>query len=63
MSSSGANGSGKSNFIGVFTFLHAMREARLQDYVAQGGRRRQSVALRLEDDGEARFAFRFKDGH
>lgn len=33
----GPNGSGKSNFIGVFAFLHAMREGRLQDYVAQSG--------------------------
>ena len=31
----GANGSGKSNFIGVFSFLHAIREGRLQDYVRQ----------------------------
>jgi predicted ATPase len=27
----GANGAGKSNFIGVFAFLHALREGRLQD--------------------------------
>ncbi|MDP2936554.1 MAG: AAA family ATPase, partial [Dehalococcoidia bacterium] len=33
----GANGSGKSNFIGVFAFLHALREGRLQDYVAKAG--------------------------
>lgn len=33
----GANGSGKSNFIGVFSFLHAVREANLQDYVARAG--------------------------
>ncbi|HEY3915910.1 MAG TPA: AAA family ATPase [Verrucomicrobiae bacterium] len=29
----GANGSGKSNFIGVFSFLHAIREGHLQEYV------------------------------
>src|ERR1019366_3769281 len=29
----GANGSGKSNFIGVFDFLHEIREGRLQHYV------------------------------
>lgn len=29
----GANGSGKSNFIGAFAFLHAIREGRLQHYV------------------------------
>lgn len=29
----GANGSGKSNIIGVFSFLHQIREGRLQDFV------------------------------
>ena len=29
----GPNGSGKSNFIGVFAFLHAIREGHLNDYV------------------------------
>jgi predicted ATPase len=33
----GANGSGKSNFIGVFSFLHAIREGQLQDYVRKSG--------------------------
>jgi len=33
----GANGSGKSNFVGVFAFVNAMREGRLQDYVTQVG--------------------------
>ncbi len=33
----GPNGSGKSNFIGVFAFLHAIREGHLQDYVAKAG--------------------------
>jgi len=33
----GANGSGKSNFIGTFSFLHAIREGHLQDYVARSG--------------------------
>ncbi len=33
----GANGSGKSNFIGVFSFLHAIREGHLKDYVIQAG--------------------------
>jgi predicted ATPase len=33
----GSNGSGKSNFIGVFSFLHAVREGRLADYVARSG--------------------------
>lgn len=33
----GANGSGKSNFIGVFSFLQAIREGRLQEYVTRSG--------------------------
>lgn len=33
----GANGSGKSNFIEVFSFLNAIREGRLQRYVAKAG--------------------------
>jgi len=33
----GSNGSGKSNFIGVFAFLHAIREGRLRDYVTKAG--------------------------
>lgn len=33
----GSNGSGKSNFIGVFSFLHAVREGKLQDFVAKAG--------------------------
>ena len=33
----GPNGAGKSNFIGVFAFLHAVREGHLQDYVVRSG--------------------------
>ena len=33
----GSNGSGKSNFISVFSFLHSIREGRLRDYVVQAG--------------------------
>jgi predicted ATPase len=33
----GPNGSGKSNFIGAFAFLHAVREGRLQQYIAAAG--------------------------
>jgi predicted ATPase len=33
----GPNGSGKSNFIGVFAFLHAIREGQLTDYVTKAG--------------------------
>ena len=33
----GPNGSGKSNFIGVFAFLHAIRDGRLGNYVTEAG--------------------------
>ena len=33
----GANGSGKSNFIGVFSYLNAIREGGLRDYVVRAG--------------------------
>jgi predicted ATPase len=33
----GANGSGKSNFIGVFDFLHEIKEGRLKNYVTGAG--------------------------
>lgn len=33
----GSNGSGKSNFIGVFSFLRDIKEGRLQDYVRRAG--------------------------
>lgn len=33
----GANGSGKSNFIGAFSFLQFIREGRLQQYVREAG--------------------------
>ncbi len=33
----GPNGSGKTNFLGVFSFLNAIREGRLQEYVAKAG--------------------------
>lgn len=33
----GANGSGKSNFIGVFSFLHAVKEGHLEEYVLRAG--------------------------
>jgi predicted ATPase len=33
----GPNGAGKSNFIGAFSFLHSVREGRLQEYVRRAG--------------------------
>jgi predicted ATPase len=53
----GSNGSGKSNFIGVFAFLHELREGRLRDYVIRAGgaekilhfgsKRTQKIEIRL----------------
>lgn len=33
----GANGTGKSNFISIFSFMHEIREGRLQEYVRKAG--------------------------
>ena len=46
----GANGSGKSNFIGVFEFLRAIREGRLRrNYVIEAGGAGEGAALRVEN--------------
>ena len=46
----GANGSGKSNLIGVFSFLREIRSGRLQEYVIRSGGADKDPALRLQDD-------------
>ena len=46
----GANGSGKSNFLGVFKLLQAIRASGLQNYVAPRRRGRPYSALRLQGD-------------
>lgn len=58
----GANGSGKSNFLGVFEFLAAIGDGRLHDYVARAGgadkvlhfgsKRTKSLSIRLSFDHE-----------
>jgi len=58
----GANGSGKSNFIGVFSFLHAIRQGHLRSYVANSGgaekvlhfgsKRTREIYVRLSFGGE-----------
>ena len=50
----GANGSGKSNFLGVFKLLQAIRQslAGLQNYVARAGGAGPDSALRLQGDSE-----------
>ncbi len=58
----GANGAGKSNFIEVFSFLHAIREGRLQEYVGKAGgadrilffgsKQTSKINIRVSFDGE-----------
>src|SRR5260370_33056409 len=48
----GANGSGKSNFIGVFAFLHEIREGRLREYVTVAGGAGKVVHFGSQTTGE-----------
>ena len=53
----GPNGSGKSNFIGMFAFLHAIREGGLQDYVTAAGGAEQKGTQQAEGNGSKHSAF------
>jgi predicted ATPase len=55
----GANGSGKSNFIGVFSFLHEIREGRLQAYVRSAGGAEQLLHFGSRTTGGIHFALSF----
>jgi len=57
----GANGSGKSNFIGAFSFLHAIREGRLRDYVTVAGGSEKLLHFGSKTTKELSFALSFKD--
>ncbi len=57
----GANGSGKSNFIGVFAFLHAIREGRLNDYVRKAGGAEQLLHFGSKATAEIQIHVSFKD--
>ena len=57
----GANGSGKSNFIGAFAFLHAVREGRLQDYVRRSGGANQLLHFGAKVTSKIEFELSFKD--
>src|SRR5438874_8671496 len=57
----GANGSGKSNFIGVFSFLHAIREGGLQDYVRKAGGADQILHFGAKTTKEISFHLSFGD--
>jgi predicted ATPase len=56
----GANGSGKSNFVGVFSFLHEVREGRLQDYVRRAGGAEQLLYFGSKTTPEIKFTISFR---
>lgn len=58
----GPNGSGKSNFIGVFDFLHALREGHLQDYVARAGGADKVLHFGARVTEQLEIHISFKDG-
>ncbi len=57
----GANGSGKSNFIGVFSFLHEVREGHLQQYVRAGGGAEQLLHFGSKTTKQAEFHISFRE--
>ena len=58
----GPNGSGKSNFIGVFAFLHAIREGQLQDYVARAGGANRLLHFGVRNTKQIHLDVSFRDG-
>ncbi|MFN7918698.1 MAG: AAA family ATPase [Bryobacteraceae bacterium] len=58
----GANGSGKSNLIGVFEFLHAIRLGHLQEYVARAGGAEKILHFGSKVTPEASFELSFHHG-
>lgn len=58
----GPNGAGKSNLIGVFSFLHALREGRLQDYVRRSGGAEQILHFGSKVTSEIVIHVSFLDG-
>jgi predicted ATPase len=56
----GPNGSGKSNVIGVFSFLHEIREGRLQDYVRRSGGRTSCCISARELPRRSAYSFPFE---
>jgi predicted ATPase len=57
----GPNGSGKSNFIGVFAFLHAIREGRLRNYVTEAGGAEKILHFGSKATKEVHFFLSFQD--
>src|ERR1700692_407194 len=58
----GPNGSGKSNFIGVFAFLHAVREGRMKDYVTAAGGAERVLHFGSKTTNEIHFHLSFANG-
>lgn len=58
----GANGSGKSNFIGAFEFLHAIREGKLREYVARAGGAEQVLHFGSKTTQEVFLGISFEGG-
>jgi predicted ATPase len=58
----GPNGSGKSNFIGIFAFLHAIREGRLQEYVRRAGGAEQLLHFGSRTTSEIEVFISFRGG-
>lgn len=58
----GPNGSGKSNFIGVFAFLHAVREGKLRDYVTMAGGAEKVLHFGSKTTKEIYFDLSFANG-
>lgn len=58
----GANGSGKSNFIGAFSFLHAVREGRLRNYVREAGGADQVLHYGSKNTQQIELEISFKEG-
>lgn len=58
----GANGSGKSNFIGALSFLHEVREGRMQDYVRRSGGAEQVLHFGSKATKQIQFHVSFRHG-
>src|SRR6266446_7171577 len=57
----GANGSGKSNFIEAFSFLHMICEGRLQDYVRSAGGANQLLHFGSKGSDRMEFHVSFRE--
>lgn len=57
----GANGSGKSNFISAFSFLHSIREGRLEETVKRAGGADDLLFYGRKETDQIRFHVSFED--